>query len=379
VLLVSIALGVAIFLAVQADTLGKSMLRCGDFPGFYAPAWILAEGRGGELYSRSLQHEVENRFWPGMQQGVLVSVYPAFFAVALMPLAHLPPNIAKWLFAFVCLGGFALFARLGVPKELRSNLPYTFRLAALALFPASFISIVGGQNTGLTVGILAVVMWGLHSRTRLGNFLAGVALAALLYKPQFGLMLLWPMLLWRQWWVMLGAAITAPLLYLLAVPWVGVQWGAAWLEAVQQFAPENFLVNGQLMVSPLSALYVLGVETGGLGLVLTGLSFAVVVYLVTRRSQQATPELFAIVLAVTAFFSPQALLYDLGLVTPLLLFNVLREGDRALWRYLGWGVMFAASHALREYAPIPVLQLLSLTLIVCEARRLVDALAGAPR
>ena len=349
------------------------MLRCGDFPGFYAPAWILAEGRGAELYSRSLQHEVENHFWPGMQQGVLVSVYPAFFAVALIPLSELPPDVAKWLFAFVCLGGFALFASLGVPKELRDNLPYPFRFALLALFPAAFISVVGGQNTGLTLGLIAVVMWGMTRPSRQAKLFAGAALAALLYKPQFGLMLLLPMVLWRQWWVLLGVLCTAPLLYLAAVPWVGMTWGASWLEAVQQFAPENFLVNGKLMVSPLSALHVLGVEAGALGLLLTGLGYVAGVYSVTRRSQQATPELFSVILASTVFFSPQALFYDLGLVTPLLLFNVLREGDRALWRYLGWGVMVALVHAVYESSPLPLFQLLALVILIFESRRMVSS------
>src|SRR5688572_15451523 len=75
-LLVAFALSLGISYSHDAEE--KSLLKRGDFPGFYAPAVIVARGRYGWLYDPALQRAVENEFWPSFEGEFYMSVYPPY-------------------------------------------------------------------------------------------------------------------------------------------------------------------------------------------------------------------------------------------------------------------------------------------------------------
>ena len=253
--LAAIVLGLAIaaIIGSQRDARFQTMLLRGDFPGFYAPAVIIATGQGVHLYDRALQAQIENKFWPSMHGHVLVSVYPAFLPAALQPLAALKPVAAKWFFAVLCFGGLLLTSLLGFDSYTRRSISVSAVTVLLTVFPPLLISLVGGQNTGLTLGFVSVVAWALRKESKASNIIGGVALGLLLYKPQFGLPLVVPFIMWREWRTLTAFFATAIFLLFLPAPWTGINWLSPWLEATTAFAPENFLVNGSRIVSPLAA------------------------------------------------------------------------------------------------------------------------------
>lgn len=354
------------------DTQKVSMLNRGDFPGFYGPARMLIEGQGVQLYDRTLQAQMQQRYWPSLQGGVLVSVYPAFLSVALIPVAYLPPLAAKWVMAAFATLGACFYLVTGILARQRAALPVLLGVGLAVLFPPLLVSILGGQNTGVTLGLVGVTAWALRGDDDRRNTIAGVALALLCYKPQFGLMLILAALWMRQLWLLPSLVAVGIFLYLTAVPWTGIDWISPWISALSAFAPENFRANGTLMISPLSAVAVLSPVLGAnvwFGITLTLGLYCIGLFFLLRGSNSTRQDLeraLPPILALAAVLSPQALFYDLGLVLPLLLVNILNQGDRAIWRMMIWGMALILAWEAGPATNLPLLAILGGAIVVWE-------------
>lgn len=368
--LLAVALGFVIVLS--KDLQHVSMLNRGDFPGFYGPARMLIEGQGPQLYDRSLQALMQQRYWPSMQGGVLVSVYPAFLSVALIPLAYLSPLAAKWMLAALATLGACFYLVSGILARRCRSMPIRLGLGLAVLFPPLLVSILGGQNTGVTLGLVGITAWALRGQGRTRLAMAGVALALLCYKPQFGLMLILAALWMRQFWLLPSLLAVGVLLYFAAVPWTGIDWLSPWINALSAFAPENFLANGPLMISPLSAVAVLAPGLGAnvwFGITLTLGLYCIGLFLLLRECSPTCQELeraLPPILALAAILSPQALFYDLGLMLPLLLVNILNQGDRAIWRTLLWSVLLILAWEAGPVINLPLLAILGGAIVAWE-------------
>ena len=372
IIAVLLAVGVGSLVVLSQDTEKVSMLKRGDFPGFYGPARMLVEGQGAQLYDRTLQAQMQQRYWPSMQGGVLVSVYPAFLSVALIPLAYLPPLSAKWVMAAFATLGACFYIISGILPRQRAALPVSVGVGLAVLFPPLLVSILGGQNTGVTLGLVGVTAWALRGDGGDRLAMAGVALALLCYKPQFGLMLILAALWMRQLWLLPGLFAVGALLYFAAVPWTGLDWISPWMSALSAFAPENFKANGPLMISPLSAVAVLSPVLGAnvwFGITLTLGLYCIGLFVLLRGSNSTHQELeraLPPILALAAVLSPQALFYDLGLVLPLLLVNILNQGDRAIWRMMIWSMALILAWEVGPATNLPLLAILGGAIVVWE-------------
>jgi hypothetical protein len=72
------------------------------------------------------------------------------------------------------------------------------------------------------------------------------------------------------------------------------------------------------------------------------------------------------ILALAAVLSPQALFYDLGLVLPLLLVNILNQGDRAIWRMMIWSMALILAWEAGPAMNLPLLAILGGAIVVWE-------------
>ncbi len=102
------------------------------------------------------------------------------------------------------------------------------------------------MGTPLTL-LLIVAVWRFAEDER--DLAAGLALSALLYKPQFGLPLLALVVFARRWRIVRWWAFGAAGLYLAGAAMLGLGWVQRWLEQVAPFNEINLVVNGDLMVS----------------------------------------------------------------------------------------------------------------------------------
>ena len=309
---VCIAIGVAAFAGSGASTVGGRL--GGDFPAFYAAGRIVIEGSGDVLYDPATQAEFQEALYPE-SDGYLFFAYPPFTAVAYAALAILPYRLAfavHGLLAVAALWCAVQLARPMLPSLLRSR---RHELAAVAVMLGMYPilrSVLGGQNTAFTILLLAAV-WRFAVDDR--PAFAGLSLAALLYKPQYGVLAFMLVAAARRWkilaWWIVGAAVA----YLCGVGVAGWGWPASWLDQSGVFNDENLVVNGDLRVSAIGWFRSLfGVLETWPGIV--GFGFAAVVGLATavawwRRGINAE----ALALASTAIVigSPSALYYDAGI------------------------------------------------------------------
>jgi hypothetical protein len=182
----------------------------------------------------------------------------------------------------------------------------------LAAYPV-IRSVLGGQNATFTLLGLALVARFDHEDRALGT---GMAAAALLYKPQFGLLVIALLVLGRRWRAVGWAFGGSVALMFVGVLVSGSGWMSTWLDAVSGFADQNATVNGHLMISSWGWFENL-LGSGAVAFVVAGVVVAVVgapmAWSLMRRQWTEIPWYAAAPLVVIA--APSALYYDAALLT----------------------------------------------------------------
>ncbi len=363
VLPVAVVVGVlaAIVIAAAAGT-GASTVGGrlgGDFPSFYAAGRMVLEGAGDALYDPAAQAEYQLPLFSGAE-GILYFAYPPFTAVAYAALAILPYRLAfvvHGLASVAALWGAVHLVRPLLPKILRTGRDELVAVAVLLGTYPILRAVLGGQNTAFTLLLLAA-LWRFASDDR--YVLAGLSLAALAYKPQFGLLVVLLVAAARRWRILAWWAVGAGMAYAVGAALIGWRWPAAWLDQTGAFNDENLIVNGDLMVSAIGWFRSLfGIEP--VWPIVAGLVAAALVGLIAAvQWWRGGIDSSAIALGATAIVigSPSALYYDAGLATA----TVAIGADRRWPGSVGAVVAFVAAswsqlaaHALGWSPLFPVL------------------------
>jgi len=285
----------------------------GDFPSFYGAGSIVLDGHGEDLYDVELQQQVQSdQFEDG---GYLYFAYPPYTALPYAGLAALPYNAAFVLHTILAVAAligavlaFRPFARGMLDGRTRLGIGVA---ASLAMYPV-LRSVLGGQNATFTLLLLVLVARFDHEDHAMAT---GLAAAAMLFKPQFGVLVILVLVVARRWrataWAIGGAAA----LFGAGVVVAGSNWLKTWLEAVTAFGDENLQVNGELMVSMVGWIqnqfgtdpwtYVLA---GGL---LMALGIPIAIGLVTKRWTEIPWYAVAPLVVLAA---PSALYYDTAML-----------------------------------------------------------------
>lgn len=365
-LAVCIALLCAAVIAMQIDTDKSSILTRGDFPGFYGPAVMVWEGLGARLYDLKLQGQVQNRFWPSFDGAFYISVYPPHVAILLSPLALLSDQSAKWLSTIlmgICAwGGYLLVRR----TKNAGRAPAAQELLVALLFPPVLISVLSTQNTGLSMLLLAIAIAGAAEGTVRGRWYVGLALGALLFKPQFAAVAILLFTTLLGWQVLVGAALCAVVWYLSAVPMLGVLWPQIWVESGIRFGkinqgtnPHNFVSLEGLVDLVLSPLGVSHEIVQGLGWLLSFLLMGVLFLKLLQLRRKATPQgryrgALMIVAALPLIF-PQTLFYDLGISALAVAGAYSTRTDREIWGGIAAYSLLGLLVSTRDSTLIPLL------------------------
>ncbi len=366
VVLLTIAAAVALS-AIRYDQGDPDSRLGGDYPSFYGAGAIVADGDWDELYSAERQQE-EQKGLIDDEGGFLYFSYPPFVAAAYGALAALP--YAASFLIHVLITALALWAavRLLWPWLERTGLPpvAVFGIALLA-YPV-FRAVVGGQNTTITLLLLAGAAR-LESDKR--PLQAGLVASLLLFKPQFGLIVLPLLVITQQRRLILGWLAGA--VSLLGVSWLlmGGEWLSDWWSQARDFSDTNLAVNGANFVSAPGFLSHLG-GTGwgvvGYGL---GVLFGAAVALVWWHRRDNDPLVrWSLVGVAMAFVAPQTLYYDAGLL--LLAATLLVRFDRERWIVVGIALSWVQAASSRlDWSPLgPVVIGLGALLIVSQLRQL---------
>ncbi|MCO6430584.1 MAG: DUF2029 domain-containing protein [Deltaproteobacteria bacterium] len=321
-----IAFAASIAVGYSVDEEGRSLLKRGDFPGFYVLAKILESHPAERLYDPHLQREIENRYWPSFAGSFYMSVYPPYDAILLKPLALFSPQAAQLLFT-IGMAAFYILSFFALAKINPSLRPQWLHIAVICLcFAPNFYAIFGAQNTALSMLLYSGAIYGSFRIGRKWEAVSGVCLGLWLFKPQFGLLALATSLFTRRMALLAGAALPALIFYLMGSSLMGYLWPLNWWKAASGFAEQNLEANAQQMVSLPAAGKILmkiaglgsdSIAAGGIiiSCVVTGvlLWFLLGVWKDSRSSPEKFRRFLLLLGPGVVLVSPQTLFYDLGI------------------------------------------------------------------
>jgi hypothetical protein len=292
-------------------------LKGTDFSQFYVAARLVATRQGPSLYGPTFVQGLQE--WvPGPPGLLYLPVYPPTMAWLLAPLGHL--GYFSALCVWTCVSALGYFACcsavLAGHQGLKSDRTTSW-LLALA-FPAFWQLLLFGQISVLPLALVTVA-WGAWRQER--PFLAGLALGALLLKPQMLTVAAAAVILLRSWRLLWGVIAGTLLELLLTTVVAGVDVMRAYGHVAKTILsmPDAFEPRPQ-QIQSLRGFVWLVAGDGTLATVLTIL-LAVVVLLVAARAvrhSRASQMKFEIAVLAGTILNPHAYVYDLVLlVVPL--------------------------------------------------------------
>lgn len=332
----------------------------GDYPAFYGAGSIVADGDWSELYSAERQQAAQAGYIDD-DGGYLYFSYPPFVAQAYGLLALVD---YQWSFlVHACLMGLALIGAILLIRPWLDalGLPLVAVFVIGLSFQPVLRSVLGGQNTMLTLLLFAAAArFDRDDRP----FLAGLVASLLLFKPQFGVVVVPLILVARRWRMLAGWSVGAIGLYGLSAALMGGSWVGDWWSQAASFRDLNAAANGSNFISIPG--FVENAIGSGTGVQLVGYGLAValgaMVALLWRRGGDFfVLQRWSVAAAAAVLVAPQTLFYDAGVLLlvlvaafplvrpapiPLLATLVAVSWTQVAARSLGWSPLGPLSWAL---------------------------------
>jgi hypothetical protein len=309
-------------------------LVTGDFMAFFTVAKMIRRGMGRSLYDLAVQRRVQTEivgkelsYWIPYQN-------PPALALALAGVGALAYVHAFYVYVAGMVAAMTLTAvllRPVLPEVLGRRGRWIVTVLLIATFQPVLRTMVGGQNTVLSLMLLAGLFASLQQRRAVR---AGLFLGLLTYKPQLCSLATVFLALRGELRTLGTAATVAAAHYIIAAMPCGWSWPAALLRQFHAVRSLEFAskqnVRTHFSVWPV-ALSVAPAPWATLGAAIASLSVVLCVGASVRR-HAAAPSSFALVFGMvvsgTLLISPHLQYYDAGLmVLPalLILTHLLRQ------------------------------------------------------
>jgi len=292
-------------------------LKGTDFLHLYTLGSIAAAHRGTDLYDMNAQAVLAAQRVPEAAGIRYLPLYPPQVSVFLAPLAHLSYGWALlfWWCGSAAVYGICCYCIWRACPNLR-NYGGTVALLAVA-FPAFFHLIAWGQTSAAALSCFTLMFFLLRDKR---EFLAGLVLGCLIFKPQLGLAAAIVFVSIGAWRTVLGAVLSAVAQLSVGVLYYGVEPLLRWrqtLRNVGQVLPLlepklyqthslrtfwSMLVPGE--VSPLGP-YILSA--------MVVLAFTIACW---TRWSGSLPLRYSSLLLTTVLVAPHLTVYDLVILAP---------------------------------------------------------------
>jgi alpha-1,2-mannosyltransferase len=294
-------------------------LKGTDFLHFYTLGSLALDHRGSDLYNMQAQSALAAQRVAGATGIYYLPLYPPQVSMFFAPLAKLPYgwSLACWLLVNTILYGFCCYAIWRVCPNLR-DFGGTVLILALA-FPAFWHLIAWGQT-----GVLALVCFTLLFLALRGGleFLGGMALGCLIFKPQLALTSGIVFLARFRWKILAGALLSAFAQLMVGVVYYGFNPLWEWLRTLLNSSHVLLLLEPRVYQTySLRTFWGMLVPWPWLSLVLYAVSAAVVCMLAVKcwRNDSALPLGYSALLLGSALISPHLTVYDLVILAPIFL------------------------------------------------------------
>jgi hypothetical protein len=181
-------------------------LKGTDFLHFYTLGSLALAHRGADLYNMRAQSELAAQRVPASAGIRYFPLYPPQVSILFAPLARLsyPGALVLWLTLGSLIYGLCCYAVWRACSNLRDH-GFTVLILALA-FPAFWHLIAWGQTSALALALFVLAFFALRAQR---EFLAGLALGCLIFKPQLGLAAAIVFVITLRWRIIAGALLSA--------------------------------------------------------------------------------------------------------------------------------------------------------------------------
>jgi len=308
-----------------------SHLRNGyqDFTIYYTSALLLRHGQASDLYNPVTQYQAQLRFTQvPLRQGPLPYNHPAFEALLFLPftlLEYWPAYLLWTALNLIMLAVIVTTLKRQFP-QLAAVPTVVLVLGSTAFFPVSF-ALFEGQDLIL---LLFLFVMALICLDRGHDAATGALLAGGLFRPH----LIVPMVILlavRRWRVLLGFAPVAAVVTAISVAIVGWRGSLDFVRFVLRveetvcpgcFGPQT-VPNLRGLIQNLP-----GLSASSRWATLLILAWSIVVFLLAlrriRNGRDSISFSFSLATVTTLLISFHALLYDLSLLLPMVLFLLSR-------------------------------------------------------
>jgi len=214
--------------AVDMSTPGlrdrAGLVKGTDFLHFYTLGTLVLHGRGDLLYDMRAQAAWMHRLVPASAGWSYLPLYGPQVSLLFAPFSLLPYAwaLALWLLLNAAIYAICCYSIWRTCPNLQARAGIVLILAAA--FPGFFHLIAWGQTSGLALACFTLAFLALRRRR---NFLAGLAIGCLIFKPQLGLAAAVVFVFALEGKIVLGAAISA--LAQLGLGWFS--YGTAVMQA----------------------------------------------------------------------------------------------------------------------------------------------------
>lgn len=296
-------------------------LKGTDFLHFYTLGSLAAAHRGADLYDMDSETELATQRVPEAAGLRYLSLYPPQLSLVFAPLAALSYGWALgvwWTFSAAIYGVCCYTIWRACPHLT----DHGWTVALLAAASPAFLHLIAwGQTSALALACFTLMFFLLRERL---EFLAGLALGCLIFKPQLALAAAIVFASIGAWKVLLGAVFSSALQLSAGIFYYGMESLRQWLRMLLNFRallPE--LEPKPYQTHSLRAFWSMLVPSQNLALGLYVLSAIVILGLtiaVCRRGETVPlPLRFSSVLLATVLVAPHLTVYDLVILAPALL------------------------------------------------------------
>jgi len=294
-------------------------LKGTDFLHFYTLGSLAIERRGVDLYNIDAQAALAAQRVPAAAGIRYLPLYPPQVSLLFAPFTFLPYSSALALW-WLCSASIYASCCYAVWRLCPCLKQHGLTVAILAVgFPGFFNLIAWGQTSALALGCFTIFFF-LMRKNR--DFLAGLALGCLIFKPQLGLAAGVLFVLIGAWRIVLGAILSALAQLSIGALYYGMAPLRTWFSMLRNLVGMAALLEPKpYQTHCLRTFWSMLIPWSAISIALYAISAAIVIawmVLVWKRSQNWASRLSALLLA-TVLVAPHLTVYDLVILAPAFL------------------------------------------------------------
>ncbi len=294
-------------------------LKGTDFLHFYTLGSLAMEQRGADLYDINAQASLAARQVPEATGIRYLPLYPPQVSILFMPFAHLSYEsaLAFWWLCSAVVYALCCYSIWRLCPNLKAYGVTVFILAVG--YPAFFHLIAWGQTSALALACFAVFFLLLRKRH---DFLAGLALGCLIFKPQLGVAAAVLFIAIGAWKVVLGASLSALAEMSIGVLYYGIEPLRAWFHTLWKVRALSAMLEPRpYQTHCLRTFWSMLIAWNGVSTTLYVISAVMVIAWTIKvwKDSAAWPQRFSMLLLATVLVSPHLTVYDLVILAPAIL------------------------------------------------------------